>query len=151
MSDVKKENKQLNTLININKDAYTFYNTAQKKVENPELRNTFSQLETLHRNVASHVQERIIGNGGKVEASETVMGQINQFWGELVANISNDVDETFISSLEEAEDRCLEAIEETLKSEDVSAQTKTVLRKELKTLEASHNYMKSLKEYVEAA
>lgn len=147
----QKENKELCNLININKDAYTFYNSAQKKVKNPNLKNTFLQLEAIHRNVASHVRNQVISNGGNPEASETMFGQVNQFWGNLMASISSDVDETFIKSLEQAEDRCLTAIRDILSSDEVSPETKEALRKELRTLENTHGYMKSLKEYVEAA
>ncbi len=145
------ENKELSKLININEDACEFYKYAQEKSENASFKRTFRDLESLHRSVIINLQECIRVNGGDPEADETLSGQARQMWGELMASISNDVDETLVSHLEEAEDRCLNSIEDTMKEEDLSAPTKTVLGNEHSALQKSHDYMKTLKDTLKAA
>lgn len=146
-----KENKQLCTLININEDACEFYQSAQRKAENSQLKSTFKNLENLHKGVIFNLQNQVRINGGDPEAESTIVGQTQKFWGALMSNISNDVDETLVKHLEEAEDRCLHSIEDAIQSDDVGASTKTRLRNELKALQKSHDYMKALKECMKAA
>ena len=147
----KQENKELCKIININEDACEFYESAQEKVENPQLKTTLSNLENLHKDVIVNLQNHVRANGGNPDADETLAGQTRQFWGELMAKISNDVDETLVKHLEEAEDRCLHSIQEAVESDDMSISTKSILRNEMSALQKSHDYMKALKESMKAA
>ena len=148
---MSNDNKELSKLININEDAAEFYETAQEKVENPRFKTTFSQLESLHKGVIANLQSHAVAIGGSPEADETFVGQVQQFWGGLMANISNDVDEALVSHLEEAEDRCIHSIKDAMDNEDITPSTKAALQKEMQTLQQSHDYMKALKESLQAA
>ncbi len=148
MSD---QNTEIGKLININQDACDFYKSAQEKAESTSFKRTFRELESLHRSVILNLQECIRANGGNPEAKDTFVGQATQFWGELMANISNDVDETLVKHLEEAEDRCLHSIESAIKEDDISPATKVVLRNEYSALQKCHDYMKALKDALMAA
>ncbi len=129
--DIKKENKELRNLININKDASEFYESAQEKAKNPQIRQTFANLENLHNGVKANIQTLVLSNAGDAEAEETFVGQTKQFWGELVTAVSNDVDTTLVKHLEEAEDRCLSAIKDAMSSDNISPMTKSALRRSL--------------------
>ena len=146
-----QENSELGKLININEDACEFYESAQEKVEDPQLKATFGNLENLHKGVIHNLQNRVRANGGDPDAQETLAGQVQQFWGELMAKISNDVDETFVTYLEEAEDRCLHSIQDAIKSDEISVATKSALQSEASALRKSHDYMKALKDTMKAA
>ncbi len=148
---LKKENKILNQLADINKDACEFYEDASEKVSSPKLKQTFRDLESLHRHVMTDLQSVIIRNGGDAEADETMRGQWAQFWGELKAKVSNDMDATLVSELEEAEDRCLHSMEEALQSVDLSEPTRERLQKDMRSLKRSHDYMKSLQDIMKAS
>lgn len=145
------ENKELGKLININKDAVEFYKSAQEKAEHPNFRRTFQDLESLHNSVIINLQNYVRNNGGKAESDQTLKGQATQFWGELMANMSSDVDETLVNHLEEAEDRCLHSIEDAMQKNDIAPSTKAALQKELDSLKKSHDYMKALKESLKDA
>lgn len=150
--DIKKdENKELAKLININEDASEFYESAQEKVENPQLKSTFKNLEDLHKGVITNLQQQVRANGGDPEADETFTGQAAQLFGNLAAMVSNDTDETLVKHLEEAEDRCLHSMQDAIDSDDVTTTTKTWLMGELSSLRKSHGYMKSLKDCMKAA
>lgn len=148
---MEKENKELRKLVNINKDACSFYNGACKEAESTSIKQTFRNLEALHNSVVTSLQQYIRQNGGDPEAKETMTGQVTQFWGELMANISNDVDETLVKHLEEAEDRCLHSIKDAMSEDDIRPATKSKLQEELRALQKSHDYMKTLKENLQAA
>ncbi len=151
MADIKDENNELHKLVNINKDACAFYESATKEAKSAEIKQTFRKLEELHQDVIANIQSRIRSNGGKAEADETLVGKTTQFWGELMAKVSNDVDETLVKHLEEAEDRCLHSMQDAIKDDDIRPETKTALQNELQTLRKTHDYMKALKEAMKAA
>ena len=146
-----KETEELNKLININKDACDFYKSAQEKTKSDAFKRTFQDLESLHQSVIINLKECVRANGDKPEVNDTFTGQATQLWGELMANISNDIDETLVKHLEEAEDRCLHTIEDAINEDEIKAATKTVLSNELSTLKGSHDYMKALKEALKVA
>jgi len=146
-----KENKILNHLIDINKDACAFYLSATEKVQNPRFQRSFSDLERLHEGVVIDLSRRLRENGAEVDADGTMVGKAAQFFGEIAAKISNDVDETLVSRLEEAEDRCLHSMRDALDEASIRPDTKAFLIEELSSLQKSHDYMKALKESVEAA
>lgn len=144
-------NKELQALANINEDACEFYEEAGKKTENPQFKTTFMNLENLHKDVVISLQDHIRANGGTPDTDETFVGEVREFWGKLMTSISNDVNETLVTHLEEAEDRCLHKIEDIMKDDDISPSTKAVLQKEYDSLQKSHDYMKALKDTLKAA
>lgn len=151
MSTVKDENQELHKLVSINKDACEFYDSAAEEAESPEIKQTFRKLEDLHQGVITNLVGQIRANGGKPDVDETFAGKTSQFWGELMAKVSNDVDETLVKHLEEAEDRCLHSMQDAMKDEDIRPETKATLQKELQTLQKTHDYMKALKDAMKAA
>ena len=58
-----KENKILGHLIDINKDACSFYESALEKIESPHLQRSFSDLERLHEGVVIDLSRRLRENG----------------------------------------------------------------------------------------
>lgn len=151
MTSLKDENNELHKLVNINKDACEFYNSAVQEAQSAEIKQTFTKLENLHRQVMGNLQNQIRINGGDPEADETLVGKGAQFWGELMAKVSNDVDTTLVKHLEEAEDRCLHSMEDAMKDDDIRPATKAALQSEMDTLRKAHDYMKALKDALKAA
>lgn len=145
-NDIKKENKEITKLMNINEDAAEFYESAQEKSDNAQMKTTFKNLENLHESVVSNLAQIIRTNGGEPDADETIEGSVRQFFGELHAMVSSEVNETLVTHLEEAEDRCLHSMQDAMNSDDITETTKVALRKELTTLQKSHDYMKALKD-----
>ena len=146
-----QESQELGKLININKDACEFYHCAQEKAEDPELVRTFGALESLHRHVMDNLQKEIAFTGDDAKAEETVVGQASKLWTNLMTHISNDVDETLVKHLEEAEDRCLHSVQDAMEKESIRPSTKAMLRDELSSLQKSHDYMKALKDCMKKA
>ncbi len=146
-----KEANTLLKLVSINKDASNFYSSASTEAKDAQLKKTFHDLETLHNGIAVNIQKYVRGTGNDADANGTVTGQVSQFWGEMMAKISNDVDETLVSHLEEAEDRCLHSIEDAMKEKEITPAAKSLLQSELVALRKSHDYMKALKEMTKAA
>lgn len=141
-----KENKILNQLVDINQDASEFYKSALERVKNPRLERSFSDLQRLHNAVIHDLTQQIVENGGEPDVDGTIAGKTARVFGEMMARVSNDIDETLVSRLEEAEDRCLHSMREALDQRDMQPNTRALLVSELGTLQRSHDYMKALKD-----
>jgi uncharacterized protein (TIGR02284 family) len=146
-----KEYKELSMLININKDACTFYEAATEHAKDAHFKRTFNDLRSLHMHVIETLQGHMRANGDTPEIKETISGKAQKFWSHVMLSVSNDVDETLVHHLEEAEDRCLNSMQETLERPDISPSTQRVLKREYSALEKSHDYMKALKDTMDAA
>lgn len=146
----EKESKIINHLIEINYDACKFYQDAAAQAENPKFVQTFGNLEHLHRNVVEELSRLMAEQGIHTDIEGSLKGAGARLFGELAAKISNDTDETLVSHLEEAEDRCLHSMEDAVKK-DIRPDVKATLLSELSTLRKTHDYMKSLKDSMKAA
>lgn len=147
----KDANKEICKIININEDARNFYKAAQLEVKDLNIMDTFKKYEDIHGEVVTDLQQYVAQNGGEPEADETIVGMAQQAWGEMKAKISNDVDASLISSLEEAEDRCIHSIKDAIKDDSIPAEARVVLKKQEGTLQKAHDYMKIMKDNAKAA
>lgn len=138
-----KDVKTLNKIISINKDAAKFYRDAKVKAESLNLEQNFSALKSLHEGVVDSLKKEVIALGGQIEDDQTMTGKITQFYGQLMTDMSANPDETLVKHLEEAEDRCLHAVRDAKQDHDLMASTRSILSRELKTLQRSHDYMKA--------
>lgn len=141
-----KENKILETLADINQDACEFYKHAQDKVQSVKLERSFADLERLHSGVVNDLEEKIRANGGEPDRDGTLAGKTARVFSDILVAVSNDIDETLVDHLEEAEDRCLHSMREALDEKDMQGNTRALLVNELGALQRSHDYMKSLKD-----
>ena len=146
-----KDTKEVCKIININEDACDFYETAQEATKNPDMKKIFQNFENLHKGVIINLQNYVRQQGSDPEAENTMAGQMQEMWGKMKASLSNDVDESLIVSLEEAEDRCIHSIDDAVKNTDLSPAARTALKKEQSALHKSHDYMKIMKDNVKAA
>lgn len=147
----KDANKEICKIININEDARNFYKAAQLEVKDLTVMDIFKEYEGIHGRVVTDLQGYVAQNGGEPEADETMMGTMQQVWGELKAKVSNDVDESFISSLEEAEDRCIHSLKDAIADDNIPAEARVVLKKQEETLQKAHDHMKIMKDNAKAA
>lgn len=149
MSD--KDLDEVSKIIDINKDASDFYHDAQEKAKSPTVKDIFKDYEQLHKSVVIELQNYVSQKGGDPEAGNTFAGQAGEVWGKVRAALSPNVDESLITSLEEAEDRCIHSIDDAIANDDLSPETRVALKKQQETLHKSHDYMKIMKENVNAA
>ncbi len=143
---MSKSTETIQKLININEDACDFYSTALEKAESPQLKDSFRNLETLHKGVVINLEQYNSLRGENREPQKTLAGQARQTWGKLEAKISNDTDKALVKNLEETEDRCLHSIQDAIQDNDISSQAKALLMTEMQALQKSHDYMRALKE-----
>ncbi len=138
------QNKVLNHLIEVCEDAREFYHDAAEQAENPAIKKTFKNMETVRENIVSDLRSRVMLEGGKPDESGTVSGKTAQFFSQLKAGIAN-TDEALVSALEEAEDKALEEFHEAM-AKNLPSDTISFLDRQEKLLRRTHDHMKELKD-----
>ncbi len=149
----RTESKELSKLININEDACEFYDTACQKVQSRNLKSTFLNLKAVHKGIVVNLQTYLNSrpHSGNPSATQTMIGQAKQLWGEVSATIGQDTDEIFVSHLEEAEDRCLNTMADAIDNEGISPDVRRFLGQELGTLKEAHDFVHLLRMSLNAA
>lgn len=144
---MSKPSNTINKLIDISEDARRFYMDAVDRTDNPEMKQLFRDMADIRKGIIIDLRQHMRSLGEVAdEADGTFIGKANQFIGEKVADMTDNVDEALITYLEEAEDRCLHSFEDSAQDNDLPAETRNVISMELQTLQKTHDHMKSLKD-----
>lgn len=147
----KDANKEISNIININEDARNFYKAAQLETKSLVAMDIFKKYEATHGQVVDDLQNFVASNGGKAEADSTAIGAMQKVWGTVKAKVASDTDESLISSLEEAEDRCIHSIKDAIGNDDIPTEARMALKRQEGTLQQAHDYMKIMKDNAKAA
>ena len=141
------ELKEFKNIININQDAVEFYESAEKKVTSASLRTTFGELKKLHNKTIQKLQGalRLKDASADTDAEGTLVGTGQRLFGKLVTKLSSTPNQTLINRLVEAEERCLNSMEEA-SAKDLPRDIKKVLTDELANMRKGQEHMKQLKE-----
>lgn len=100
-----KETKELRELVKILQDSADFYSQACSKVKDTGLRATFNDIAATKKQLVSRLQPLIIMEEGEAEDSHNVAVKLRQLYTNILASMQSDKEETFISNLEEVEDK----------------------------------------------
>lgn len=138
--------EQLNELIAITRDGERFYEHAGKEVGDDELRNLFGEMREAKRELIQALSAKVEANEGEPESGGTLTGKIRQVYADTRALISNNDATTYISQLEETEDRILHAFEDALENTDVGMHS--LLGPEIPKVRACHDRMRDLKKAI---
>lgn len=148
---LKTEHK-IQNLINICEDAREFYTDAIDQTNDSEMKQLFRNMADIRKSVIVDLRAHMRQHNMKIEEpSETVMGQVNKFLGENIAKWSDNADNALVTYLEEAEDRCLHSFQDVSNDNDIPNETRILIKKELETLQKTHDYMKELKDTMKMA
>ena len=147
------EIKALKELMDLNNDATSFYAKAQEKVKDKSLQETLREFELLHKQAMLNFKEQLEATSSDQEThkpEETVLGQANKMFTQVLTEFQDKPDDRFVQQLEEAEDRCLNRLEEAMKTPEITESTKKVMEDEMARMRKSHDTMKSLKDKIAA-
>jgi uncharacterized protein (TIGR02284 family) len=149
---MSKPEKELQNLINICEDAREFYTDAIAQTNDPEMKQLFRNMADIRKGVIVDLRTYMRQNDMDIEEpSETFGGKVNKFLGENIAKWSDNTDNALIAYLEEAEDRCLHSFQDVSNDNDMPADTRAIVSRELETLKKTHDYMRELKQAMKSA
>ena len=101
-------------------------------------------MPNARRLVKERLQSFAIQAAGKREDGSSFTVEARQVYTKVIGAVSSDKEHTYISQLEEVEDKTLEELKAALK-ENQPPQFETALRQSLTTMQECHDEMRALK------
>lgn len=145
MTTIRNEKiETLNELIAVTRDSAEFYSDAAKRVDNPKLKNLFSELAESKNGLVGAMSRDVRIEGAKPESDGTFRGSLHKVYGDVRAKLG-DSDYAYVSQLEESEDRMLHAFNDVLQDSGTPAPVKDAVRSYLPAAKQQHDAMRDRK------
>lgn len=136
--------KQLNELIEITRDGQRFYQHAHDEVKDVRLQVLFRDMSQSKSELIRALSVKVTANQEVPAAGGTFIGKLRQVYADTKATLVSDEEATYVSQLEEAEDRILHAFEDALETAEPDVQA--LLAAEMPKVRANHDRMRTLKQ-----
>lgn len=147
---MSKTTSTLNELIEVLNDGVSFYEDASTSVDNPSYKSLFTRMASTKRSIATDLKAQVALHGETPASGGTIAGALRKGYTDLRASMSKHGDATYISQLEETEDRILHAFQDALTSSD-RAEVRQIAQNYLPDVRRMHDEMRALKQQVKAA
>ncbi len=134
----------LNDLVATLNDGIDFYDHAAKHTDNPGYRDLFQQMSRLKASIAADLRSEIAQQGEKPDQDGTWLNGMRKGYADLKAKLSKDSDAAYIASLEEQEDRVLEAFRDAVDA-DQPVRVRELAGRYLPQVRDAHDRMRALK------
>lgn len=131
-------------IIQVLNSGIEFYNDAKEKVRDRHIAQFFDRMLDARRMVKERLQPFAVQEEGEREDGSSFSVEARKVYTNVMSSMSSDKDHTYISQLEEVEDKTLEEIKAALKEEQ-PAQCEAALLQSLATMQECHDEMLALK------
>ena len=138
------EIKHVSDIVQVLNSGIDFYRDAKDKVDDRQLATFFDRMLNARRMVRERLQPFAVQDDGKPEDGSALSVEARKVYTKVIGAISSDKEHTYISQLEEVEDKTLEEIKAALK-EKQPAQYEAALKQSLATMQQCHDEMRALK------
>ncbi len=145
-----KNAEVLNDLVEINNDRVAGYEKAANQAKDSDLNSLFSDMARQSKEFVSELREMVRSEGEEPAKGTTVRGKIYRAWMDVKQTFSGDDRKSLLSSCEYGEDAAQRAYENALKESEISPSVRQVLEKEKKSLRASHDRIRDLRDAASA-
>ena len=138
------EIKHVHDIIQVLNSGIDFYGDAKEKVDDDQLAQFFDRMLNARRLIKERLQPFAIAEDGEREDGSAFTVEARKVYTKVIGAMSSDKEHTYISQLEEVEDKTLEELKAALK-ETQPPQFETALRQSLTTMQECHDEMRALK------
>lgn len=138
------EIKHVHDIIQVLNSGIDFYGDAKEKVDDRQLAQFFDRMLNARRLVKERLQPFAVQQDGEREDGSAFTVEARKVYTKVIGAVSSDKEHTYISQLEEVEDKTLEELKAALK-ENQPPQFETALRQSLTTMQECHDEMRALK------
>ncbi|MCF6436284.1 MULTISPECIES: PA2169 family four-helix-bundle protein [Pseudoalteromonas] len=132
-------------LIKVLNAGVEFYTQAKKNIDNLILARIFEKNILDKAQAVSELQKFIVADEGKIEDDNALSVELRESYTKVISLISTDKEHTYLSQLEEVEDKVLRKIDRALK-QDLPPSCTLALNQIRSVMQANHDEMKGLKE-----
>ncbi len=143
MSNSNYDMGPIKELVKVLNGGIEFYSTAIKKTSNQNFVRIFERSIREKALAISDLQTFILIDDGEVETDSAFSVELREAYAKIVALVSSDRDHTYISQLEEVEDKVLEKVDAALEKQ-LPAECKSKLLQIQVRMQNCHDEMKQL-------
>ncbi|MGY5848085.1 ferritin-like domain-containing protein [Salegentibacter sp. HM20] len=144
----EKISEKLNKLLVRNIDAEKGYRFAEENVEDPQLKNYFSESAAERYDFSHELKSEIRNFGEPPKEESSIAGDAHRTWMNIKTALTANKAEAALEEAARGEKAALEDYEAILKDSEIPASTAQVLLKQKKAIVASLNKVKSLESKV---
>ncbi len=140
----------LRDLIKVLNDGITFYTDAKHELKGSGYEPALQDMIDVRQGALARLQPFVYSSEGELETGHTFVGNMRKTYTDVLTSIkssSTSKSKTYITQLEELEDRTLEFIKKAL-DEATSVDVTSALNFIYSTLQQCHNRMRNLKRNV---
>ena len=109
--------EKVKELIKVLNASVKFYRDAQLSVNDRFLIVAFEEVALSHEKCVDRLQNFVLIEDGEYESGTDWAVRVREMYTSLAASVKSDTDLTYVSQLEEVEDKLLEACDDALRSE----------------------------------
>lgn len=142
MSD-ENTSKQVSKVIKVLNTGIDFYTEAQDKVESTQVATVFGNMATIRKSAVTRLNAYTELRDGETEEGGDFASEARRMYTNLIASIKSDSDYTYISQLEEIEDKTLEELKSAL-NKDLDPGCRAALSEIMAEMNQCHDRMLAL-------
>lgn len=131
-------------IIQVLNSGIEFYSEAKEQVRDPRLAQFFERMLSARRSVKERLQPFAVLEEGKREEGTAFSVEVRKVYTKVIGALSSDTEHTYISQLEEVEDKTLEELRIALK-DNQQPQYEAALLQSMATMQDCHDEMRALK------
>ena len=142
----------LNTLVVINQERMTGYETAEKETESEELKALFSQCKYISQENKLALCKEVYKLGGIPDEGTKITGNFYRIWMDIKSALTGRDRQAILESCDYGEQVAADTYKEVLGNsiDEISNEQRTMLNAQLVLLNANHYTIKGLIMIVEA-
>ena len=135
----------LNSLIQINNDRITGYETASKEADETDLKTLFSHFTETSLKCKSELVAEVKRLGGTPTEGTTTSGKLFRVWMDIKSAMTGSDRKAIINSCEYGEEAALETYDDALShDEDLSAEQLVMIKQQYAAVKANYQKIKDL-------
>jgi uncharacterized protein (TIGR02284 family) len=142
MSNTQKV-EHISDIVKVLNSGVEFYSDAQDKVDNPAIASVFKMMASVRRSAIEQLQPYAAIEEGEREEGSSLAVEIRKLYTGMLAAVTSDKDHTYISQLEEVEDKTLEELKTALDKDQPGA-CRMALLKVYNDIKECHDKMLAL-------
>jgi uncharacterized protein (TIGR02284 family) len=142
-----KTTEVLNDLLRINNDRIEGYERATDETPDLDLKTLFSNMSDESRKYANQLTEMIRNYGGDPAIrSTTASGKIYRVWMDVKSTFAGKDRQAVLNSCEFGEDAAQAAYRDALASDELSEESRELIREQQASLRKSHDLIKKYRD-----
>ena len=141
----------LNDLIETCHDGQYGFNASAEHVKSNELRLLFTQRAADCQRGAEELQALVTEYGGQPDVGGSATGAVHRGWVSVRGSLAGYTDQAMLEECERGEDAALARYRKALRDEDLPANVRAVVERQLQGVQRNHDQIKALRDRMQSA